>query len=287
MTRLLVAYVLIVLPAVTVQAADPWHLTKVQMVSHQIRWALASTPHGEVLLRTADGGKEWRNVSPHEIWPLSPQQAQANADVGAEGIDFCFLDRKTGWVAMKDDQDRVVVERTRDAGRTWDETRFVDQTGYFVFISFLDSRHGWLLTISDMASGSTRKELYRTEDSGRTWAAVTDAIPDHIDPTDMTFRSASEGWLAAGYHGSDEVPFYHTVDGGRTWHLQRLLEPAVYRDGGYGNTNPPQFFGPQKRDGVLVVDYRNNTNNRFETITYITRNDGRTWRIGRRRRIKE
>ncbi len=283
---LLAACVLLTAPA---PAAARWHLTKVQMVSRERGWALASTPRGSALLRTTNGGKDWRNVSPSAILPLSPAQSAANEDygIGREGIGLYGLSGRTCWVAMISEFKQIVVERTRDGGRHWAKFQFANRTGYSLLLSVLDRRHGWILTISDMASGSTRKELYRTKDGGRTWAFVTDVVPDHIDPHGMTFRTASEGWLAAGYHGSDEMPFYRTDDGGKTWHVQLLPEPAVYQNNGYGNLNPPQFFGSQKRFGTLVVDYRNNVINRFERITYVTRSGGRTWRISQRKRIKE
>ena len=133
------------------------------------------------------------------------------------------------------------------------------------------------------------KRVYRTTDGSRSWQLTSDgvALDCSFYPNGMVFRDAHDGWITASYHGKPDVPLYRTADGGKTWHLQRLPEPAVYQNGGYGDTNPPQFFGSQKRFGTLVVDYRNNVINRFERITYVTRNGGRIWHIGRRKRIKE
>ncbi len=264
--------------------AAPWHFTKTQMTDSRTGWALASTPRGSVLLRTTNGGASWKNVSPRVIWPLSPAQIAASEnDIASEGIDFDSLSGQTCWAAMISGDTRIIVEQTHDGGRHWTKSQFGNQSGYSLLLSFLDRRHGWLLTISDMASGSTRKDLFRTTDGGKTWAFVTRAIPDHIDPNGLTFRTASIGWLAAGYHGYDEMPLYRTNDGGRHWRLQVLPEPAGIGDG-YGIISRPRFFGPQRRDGSLVVNYRGGT--RFERILYSTHDGGQTWRIGRHIRTK-
>lgn len=286
--RLLAACLLLAVATLPAAAAAAWHLSKVQMVSRDTGWALASTPRGSVLLRTTDGGADWQNVSPRGIWPLSPAQIAANENfgIGWEGIDCYGLSGQDCWVAIISEYNQIIVERTQDGGRHWAKSQFANHTGVSLSLSFLDNRHGWLLTVSDMASGSTRKELFRTKDGGRTWATVTEKIPDHVDPHGMTFRNAFVGWLAAGYHGSDQVPFYRTNDGGQHWCLQPLPKPAILQEDSSGNTYPPQFSGPQKRDGSLIVNYRSSTVTHFETITYLTHDGGQTWQIGLRRRTK-
>jgi len=117
-------------------------------------------------------------------------------------------------------------------GRHWQASRFTDTVGCSLVVSFADAQHGSLLTVSDMASGSTRQGLYRTANGGRTWVFVAKALPDHIDPTGAIFRNHLEGWLTAGYHGNDAVPLYRTNDGGHHWRLQELTIPALYQDGG-------------------------------------------------------
>lgn len=283
---LLAACLVFAVPAAG-RAADSWHLTKVQRVSRNSGWALASTPRGSVLLRTTNGGQEWQNVSPHGIWPLSAAQIASNENfgIGWEGIDCYGLSGQTCWVAMISSGTQIIVEQTHDGGHHWAKSQFANHTGDSLLLSFLDRRHGWLLTISDMASGSTRKELFRTEDGGQTWGFVTNALPDHIDPRGMTFRSSTEGWLAAGYHGSDEVPLYKTKDAGRHWHLQSLPEPDASVDGGYGSVTPPRFSGLHKRRGILTVDYRDNNINRSEAVAYVTHDGGRNWHISRRKRV--
>lgn len=249
------------------------------MVSRDTGWALASTPRGSVLLRTAGGGTNWQNVSPQGIWPLSSAQIASNENfaIGFEGIDCYGLSGQVCWVAMISELDQIIVERTHDGGRHWAKSEFTDHTGLYPLVSFLDRRRGWILTISDMASGSTRKELFETKDGGRTWATVTKKIPDHIDPHGLTFRSASVGWLAAGYHGSDQVPFYRTGDGGRHWNVQELDTAKIFKgEDGYGIVHSPSYFGPKHRDGLLPVQFRGIAS---PAGLYRTRDGGDTWRL--------
>lgn len=248
------------------------------MVGRTGGWALGKTPHGAALLKTSNGGRTWRNVSPKSIWPLSPAQVGWDYEygIGEEGIDFCFLSNRQGWVVRKDGPTaKVIVERTHDGGRHWTATRFPEHFGDVLTVSFRDAQHGSILTISDMASGSTRKTLYQTRDAGRTWAFVTQAIPDHIDPTNVSFRTASEGWLSAGYHGSEEVPFYRTEDGGRHWRLQEIEEPPY--EYGHAVIYPPAFFGAGRRRGVLLVWFEANAPGINGFALYQTQDAGQTW----------
>lgn len=184
--RSLTLLVLLAVLGQIAQLAGAWQLDKVQMVSQTNGWALAHTSRGSILLRTSDGGRDWQNVSPKGIWPLSPAQTHYNEDMG-EGIDISFLSAQTGWLAMYTQAEQITVERTQDGGRHWAASRFRERMGYTLIVSFRDARHGFILTISDIASGSTKKTLYRSNDGGKTWGFVTQTIPDHIDPNGLTF----------------------------------------------------------------------------------------------------
>ena len=277
----LAGFCLLAVSGAAAQASGAWDLEKVQMVSQTRGWALAQTSRGSILLKTSDSGRHWQNISPRGIWPLSPALVQMSQDVGAEGIDACSLDGRTGWVAMENHRDQVVVERTRDGGRHWAMSQFPDRVGYSLILSFRDPEHGSILTISDMASGSTRKALYRTNNGGKTWSVVTEALPDHIDPHGVTFQNGSVGWLSAGYHGSDETPFYRTGDAGRHWRLQELdtsplRDTSPHRQDGYGETYPPAFFGSGRRSGILPMRYEAHNPKRGGFALYETRNAGGT-----------
>lgn len=254
LTRLLAACLLLALPSLPAEAAAPWHLTKVQMVSRTAGWALASTPCGPVVLRTTNGGASWRNVSPQGNWPrLSVQPAGKSYDL-LEGTDLSSLNSQTCWVARISSANaaQIVVEQTQDSGIHWAKSIVLNHSGFSVSLTFLDRRQGWLLTSADSVTSSFRKELFQTKDGGRTWIPVTEKLPDNIDPRGMKFRSATVGWLTAGYLSGDVMPFYRTDDGGKHWQLQKIDAPAITSENpGYGNVFPPSFFGPEQREGLL------------------------------------
>jgi len=281
MQRLLLVGLLLICSSLQVNAATPTlTFTSVQMSEG---WALRATENGRVVLHTGDGGRTWHDRTPTAIRAFTFDQGQEHHENGEDDFQMACLNASTAWVFEKPSGNTILVERTQDGGRHWRASRFTDTVGFSLVVSFADAQHGSLLTISDMASGSTRKGLYRTADSGRTWAFVTKALPDHIDPTGIIFRNHLEGWLTAGYHGRDEMPLYRTNDGGHHWRLQELTMPALYQDG-YGETYPPSFFGPKRRQGVLPIAFRAHDPEREGIALYQTQNAGRNWRLLRRLR---
>ena len=83
-------------------------------------------------------------------------------------------------------------------------------------ITFLDARHGWILTISDLASGLDLpiRSLFRTGDGGRTWSIVSENVPV---TGDLQFTSPTRGWALTSAFG-----LATTRDGGAHWHSVAL-----------------------------------------------------------------
>ena len=277
------------------------HMKIVQkvMLGHGLGWAIGNTKRSYIALKTTDGGRHWKDAGPDGFWPRRTPTELSENDEGeansGENAGISFLSPNLGaFAAVESDKDGnavvIKVAYTATAGKKWTLTQIQvpDWTAGINF-QFVDSRHSFLLVMSGPSAGLMEKRVYRTADGSQSWQLVSDGVASSgsFYPNGMVFCDAHDGWITASYHGTPDVPLFHTVDGGTTWRLQRLPEPAIYQNGGYGNTNPPQFFGPQKRDGTLIVDYRNNTVNRFESITYVTRNGGRTWRISRRTQTQE
>ncbi len=139
------------------------------------------------------------------------------------------------------------------------------------------------MSISDPASGSTKKALYRTKDSGQTWTFVTKAFSNYLNPTGVTFRNGSTGWLTGSDHLSNEMLFYQTIDGGHHWHLQELDTSALSQNG-YGSVFPPTFFGHKHQQGILPVYFYSQLNTPQDSgiALYQTQNAGHTWHLLRR-----
>lgn len=132
---------------------------------------------------------------------------------GQKQDDIFFLDAQNGWAVNGSGQ----VHRTRNGGQSW--TRLINQPGtYFRCIGFLDSLNGFAGNIgTNYFPGVTDTiPLYRTQDGGRTWTAVTQttgAIPTGLCAIDVVTPQVI---YAAGRVGGP-AHFMRSVDGGQTW----------------------------------------------------------------------
>jgi photosystem II stability/assembly factor-like uncharacterized protein len=223
--------------------------TTATMINASTGWAYGP-------LRTTDGGSHWVDVSP----PSIPDRTPIN--------DQFFLDAIHAWVAetsgsSKTCIDRVVVFRTADAGRTWEQAapipvRFAGPTDYIWaapsssanWFSFIDAQHGWLLVGSGPAVATQSEEwpglgqrwgvadLYKTTDGGLHWTLVSTNPGSRVGchgGSGISFSTATTGWIVS------DCGLLVTRDGGNTWSKRSIPVTPV---------DPPQFF--DDRSGVLL-----------------------------------
>jgi photosystem II stability/assembly factor-like uncharacterized protein len=235
-------------------------LYSIHMFDALTGWALTSEESGNALLRTTDGGTNWRNVTPH-IFYLGP----ANVDV---------LTSFFAWVG---------TFRTLDGGRTW---RDVLAPGWVRSIDFINSRDGWLLSCQGANDANAVVGVYRSADGGDTWTRVASDKDGAAENSSLhfvcggephiTFLNAMVGWITRSdpAFAPDQSYLYATQDGGRTWRQQKLpLSPQLASSWGSG-IMPPRFF--TARDGILPVFYANLNPPSF-AVVYVTHDGGRTW----------
>jgi photosystem II stability/assembly factor-like uncharacterized protein len=156
------------------------------------------------LASTNDGGRTWNK------YPL-------NTDENINEIYF-----------RNDDNGYLVAGRkmyiTRDAGRSWQETRiyrsgeFGTGTPEFLSIRFSDKKRGYVIgsVLKKNAKGEEvviDSLLMRTTDGGETWQRIT--VPSKTELYHLDFTGNSHGWIV-GDHGV----ILATDDEGSTWHLQ-------------------------------------------------------------------
>ncbi|MEV0444845.1 oxidoreductase [Streptomyces spectabilis] len=229
-------------------------------VSRSTAWAAGS--RGTVL-RTADGGAHWRDVSP-------PGAA------GQEFRDVEAFDGRRAVVLAIGEGEASRLYRTTDGGKTWTESfRNPDPRAFYDCMTFFDRRHG--LALSDPVDGKYR--ILSTADGGRSWKV----LPDEGMPAAQTGESAfaasgqclvSAGprdvWLATG--GAARGRVLHSADRGLTWTATDAPIPAG--DPARG------VFGLAFRDrthGLAVGgDYR--AGEPSPRAAAVTRDGGRTWR---------
>jgi len=254
-------------------------LTSVSMIDARTGWAWATRPDSSFqLLRTADGGLTWRDVTP------------ANLPIVSSGS--FFLDGQTAWVQLYDANSNANgLAATADGGRTW---ATVDASLPFVNagLTFSDDRNGWAES-ADVGAGNAFINLYATADGGASWtqlalqgppsqtAASTPATIHlcnicgdqlYYDPQHLVL---TYGDLASEAGGA--VRLSVSTDLGKTWKDLRLPLPAGPYASDLIAPHAPIFFTPQ--DALLPVQMTRNTASSSDSdlALYATHDGGLTW----------
>ena len=221
---------------------------------------------------------------------------------GPPTIDPCFLDEQTAFVATNAgtaNHPQIVVYHTSNKGSTWDSTNILTKLDWEkgdiggVKISFADVSTGYLMITGTPGAGQMAKSLYRTTDGGKTFSFIRD-ITGMTDaagtmngvagyPTGMTFSTPETGFVTCSYSAYTFVLMFKTTDGGTTWKLWSLPVPAAYENLSpsndyYADAYPPVFFGEQKKNGVVMLDFVQDGKHVMQS--YRTTDGGGTWTLG-------
>ena len=162
---------------------------------------------GEVL-RTTDGGRTWKDVSPPDAAGLAFRDVEAQ-------------DARRASVLAIGEGDASRIYTTTDGGRSWRLAfRNQDQAAFYDCMDFFDGgRRG--LALSDPVGGRFR--IAATFDSGRSWHVLPDGgMPPAIagefafaaSGTCLVTSGGRDAWFASGGGASRT---FHSRDGGFTW----------------------------------------------------------------------
>ncbi|WP_078947695.1 oxidoreductase [Streptomyces griseus] len=215
------------------------------------------------VLRTSDGGRSWRNVSPPGAAELQFRDIEA-------------FDARRAVVLAIGEGEASRVYRTDDGGATWTESfRNTDARAFYDCLTFFDRRHG--LAMSDPVDGKFR--ILSTSDGGRSWKVLpSDGMPAALDGEAGFAASgqclAASGprdvWLATG--GGAHARVLHSADRGLTWTATDAPVPA-------GDPARGVFalaFRDRTHGLAVGGDYRAEEPSPQAAAT--TRDGGRTWR---------
>lgn len=215
------------------------------MVTPQALWATSSTS----LLLTSDAGATWREVTPAGAQGMqlrsggfsTPQVGrfaglsgervrvfrtkdsgqsweEATIDVSraAAVTSLTFVDASHGWMLVQEQtSSNFSVGRlfaTNDGGVTW-EPRSAPAAGQ---MTFFDANEGLLV------GGPAGGQLHRTDDGGRSWAAVELGDPAQsggrtLGPVAVVGARMALLALSVPQEETVEVRFYRSSDRGQTW----------------------------------------------------------------------
>jgi photosystem II stability/assembly factor-like uncharacterized protein len=200
------------------------------------RTAWVGGSDGEVL-RTTDGGRTWKDVSPPDTVGLLFRDVEAESAQRAS-------------VLAIGEGEASRIYRTTDGGRHWDLV-FVndDPAAFYDCMDFFDGgRRG--LALSDPVGGKFR--VLGTFDSGRTWHVLpTRGMPDAVEGefafaasgTCLVTHGDRDAWIGSGGAASR---VFHSRDGGFTWKVTAAPIPASDAGGVFS------LAFRSRHDGVMV-----------------------------------
>jgi photosystem II stability/assembly factor-like uncharacterized protein len=259
-------------------------------------WASTLDSSGPIasVLRTVDGGRTWRVVTPP----------------GAKGtyiFGFAPIDASRAWVMAADPSISgtapVDLWATSDGGQAWTKTTALAFAFRGSLITFTDGTHGWFAVPGEPLSQDQQQGIVidRTTDGGKSWRLVAEtnwppvkstrgAPPLNCGKDDLSFRDANTGWLTGGC--SFGVTFDVTTDGGLTWKAQRLPSPhgvpfSAECGGGPCTLTAPRFVPPpvgsdvgfQQRFGLGYMVLNDSGVSGSRSWLYVSRDGGRSWTI--------
>jgi len=268
-------------------AAGPNLMPTLTMTSSSFGWA-AIPGEQEQIIRTADGGKHWVDVTPR----------QAIHPWGAQPV---FLDDRNAWLLTlpaetvagpSSDPDitdwgGIEIWHTEDGGHSWARLASFQPVPWFSgrklpTLSFVDRQHGWIY-VPFSAQGGQGSALYRTSDGGVHWSeiSVSPNFPGHSTaesiPGDclgaMSFTSASDGWLTPGCSTTDR--FFTTRDGGITWKELPVPDKFIPFNGSEWHWGGP--ISKSSRGNLLFTVIGPGTGESAVYELYLSEDGGSTW----------
>ncbi|WP_433572981.1 WD40/YVTN/BNR-like repeat-containing protein [Streptomyces sp. CA-251247] len=228
-------------------------------VSRNTAWVAGSKG---TVLRTADGGRSWRNISPPGAGELEFRDIEA-------------FDSRRAVVLAIGEGEASRVFRTTDGGATWTESfRNPDPKAFYDCVTFFDTQHG--LAMSDPVDGKYR--ILSTADGGASWKVLPSAGMPAALPGEAGFAASgqclvSSGpkdvWLATG--GGATARVLHSSDRGLNWTVAESTIPA-------GDPARGVFalaFSDRRHGLAVGGDYR--PDQQSPKAAAVSRDGGRSW----------
>ena len=280
-------------PAVPTPITRPVGVTllELHMTDAATGWAVGQIPGFslEFVLRTADGGATWRDVTPAPVKSLSVQTDLATAAF--------FMDANRAWAVFGSQApeplatDEVVVWRTTDGGQNWEASQPLNMDGlqseFFMpgEVVFTQELSGWVMVHLGAGMSHDYVAIYATRDGGVTWERMIDPqrgnLPMSCSKSGIQFLQWENGWVTGNCPGlMPGVYFYATQDGGKSWSGVDLPvptnDPILLKDQTMcGLPHEPVFING--KSGYQVVQCLYVDANQAAQYLYTTQDSGASW----------
>lgn len=248
------------------------------------------------VLRTADGGLTWRDVSPP--MPIEPDAYDDLPNLlSYPATSAFFLDDQHAWIIHRSSSLASLPSLwiTQDSGASWTEVAECRPCWLSVetTLHFADERHGWIMTYDGQGAGNSFTYLYRTTDGGRTWETLSDPQDGNESGFQGCYKvglsplDAQAAWVTYECFMQNTWGIERTSDGGAHWdwldypvppEAAKILENKDF----YGSCIPsaPQVF-PPKTVLMLVMCSLKIPDGDEVLHVYRSEDGGQTWHVTR------
>ncbi len=224
--------------------------------SRNVIWASGT---GGTVIRTVDGGKNWKVIKVP----------------GAEQLDFRDIEafgKDTAYVLSIGDGESSRIYKTSDGGDTW-KLQFTNRmkTAFFDSIAFWDEKNG--IAQSDPVDG--RYVFYQTKD-GENWERMPHENMPPAKEGEAAFAASGTCVVTRGKNeiflitGGTAAHVYHSTDRGKTW--SGVEAPLI---SGHAATGIFGIAYKGKRAIIVGGDYTK-PEERNGTVAY-SEDHGKTW----------
>lgn len=249
---------------------DHPQIASLSMLSETDGWAVTD----QAVVRTADGGTTWYNVSPPNI-----------AGPGY-GFSHAFLDALHGFVVVPDADDQMhkgTLYRTDDGGLHWTSVSVPFGSGD---LHFLDLQNGWAMVSLGVGAGSNAIAVFQTTDGGATWTrtfvndpnveGATASIPLGGLKNGFAARDMKTAWIGGVVYSDNTVYVFRSDDGGHSWAQVSLPTPSNLGSGGQLGFIGLQFFN-NFQDAFLEL--MASSSDTPQLLVFVSHDRGDSWSL--------